>query len=222
MTSSVINSTKSIFTNKKMKNKSLPDLQHNIKIILDINDRISDYISKMFSNGKLSENQADKTAGLLYVSENIGRIAQRCSEIAETAEKVKLSGKKFSKDAITELNSYFTVTEELFNSGIISVRDGDLKAAQSVFEGKSRIRELEKDMNKAHLKRIKNKSCDSSLTGYYSKILYCIDRIADNCVSIAEEAQDGTVFTTLAENYKGELESESSYNLSNDNLKVLA
>ncbi len=221
MTSSVINSTKSLFSNKKIKGKSLPELKHSIEMILDVNDKISDYISKMFSNGKLSENQADKTAGLLYVSENIGRIAQRCSEIAETAEKVKLSGKKFSKDAITELNSYFSVTEELFNSGITSVRDGDLKAAQSVFEGKSRIRELEKDMNKAHLKRVKNKSCDMSLTGYYSKILYCIDRIADNCVSIAEEAQDGTMFITLAENYKGELESESSYIPKNDSLKAI-
>ena len=48
----------------------------------------------------------------------------------------------------------------------------------------------EKKFNKAHLNRVKNQKCDPAMTGCFSGILYNLDRAADNCVSIAEEALD--------------------------------
>lgn len=220
MTTSLINSTKKLFTEKTKKSSSLPNLSDSINNILNTSEKISEYISKMHSNGNLTENQAEQTAGLLYISNNISRIVQRCSEIYNTAGNIKSSGKKFSKDAVQELEIYFNVTEELFNSCMLSVKNGDLNSAQSVFDGKSKIREIEKKMNKAHLKRVKNKVCDSSLTAFYSKILYNIDRIADNCVGIAEEAQNGIKFISLEENYS-EISDDRSNNLDTENIQTV-
>lgn len=220
MTTSLINSTKKLFTEKTKKSSSLPNLSDSINNILNTSEKISEYISKMHSNGNLTENQAEQTAGLLYISNNISRIVQRCSEIYNTAGNIKSSGKKFSKDAVQELEIYFNVTEELFNSCMLSVKNGDLNSAQSVFDGKSKIREIEKKMNKAHLKRVKNKVCDSSLTAFYSKILYNIDRIADNCVGIAEEAQNGIKFISLEENYS-EISDDRSNNLDTENVQTV-
>ena len=49
------------------------------------------------------------------------------------------------------------------------------------------------------LNRVKNNLCDPSMTGYFSGIIYNIDRMADNCVGIAEEACDNVTFISLDE-----------------------
>ena len=48
--------------------------------------------------------------------------------------------------------------------------------------------------------RIKKNTCSSDLTMQYSNMLYNIDRIADNCVSISEEAMDNISFQKWYQN----------------------
>lgn len=52
-----------------------------------LQDRISEYITKMFSSGNLTENQSEKIAGLLFVSTNIQRISDRCGISMESMER---------------------------------------------------------------------------------------------------------------------------------------
>ena len=51
-------------------------------------DRITDYISKMFASGNLTETQAEQTAGLLVINNNVDRIADRCQEMNSFIEKM--------------------------------------------------------------------------------------------------------------------------------------
>jgi len=53
-----------------------------------LHESISTYISKMFSSGNLTELQSEQTAGLLCVSNNIERIAERCDEIDKSYGKI--------------------------------------------------------------------------------------------------------------------------------------
>ena len=69
----------------------------------------------------------------------------------------------------------------------------------SVFENKKKMHKAEKKYSKAHLNRVKNEVCDASMTRYFSGIMYNFDRMADNCVSIAEEACDNVAFINLDE-----------------------
>ena len=58
-------------------------------------DDLAAYVTKMLSSGNLTQQQSGQAAGLLYVSNNIGRIADRCEEIAGVHEKITQSGKPF-------------------------------------------------------------------------------------------------------------------------------
>lgn len=42
---------------------------------------MTEYITRLFSSGNLTEQQSEQTAGLLYVTNNIQRIADRCQDI---------------------------------------------------------------------------------------------------------------------------------------------
>ena len=54
--------------------KKLETVQH-------LQEDVTEYITRLFSSGNLTEQQSEQTAGLLYVTNNIQRIADRCQDI---------------------------------------------------------------------------------------------------------------------------------------------
>lgn len=167
-----------------------------------LQDRISEYITKMFSSGNLTENQSEKIAGLLFVSNNIQRVSDRCRDIDSIYENITTSGLSFSEDAAKELDNCLSIIENLLSKAINAIRKGDQAEAEQVLKSKNKIRKAEKKFSKAHLSRVKNKVCNPAMTVYYSGILDNIDRIAENCASIAEEALDNTAFVEISEDAK--------------------
>lgn len=49
--------------------------------VKELQDIIVDFITKLISSGNLTEKQAEQAAGLMVVSNNIERIADRCDEV---------------------------------------------------------------------------------------------------------------------------------------------
>ena len=155
------------------------------------------YISRLFARGVLNEEQSEITAGLLFVTNNIDRITDRCGEITGCVRQLRTGGHSFSTDASRELEECFTISQDLFNTAMDAIRRGDRHAAQEVLLEKNQMREQQKKYNRSHLERVTRKECDAALTPDYTGILYGLDRIADNCVSIAEEALDQISFVAL-------------------------
>ncbi len=163
-----------------------------------LQDRITDYISKMFAGGNLTETQAEQTAGLLVINNNVDRIADRCQEISGFIEKMEEKDKYFSEAAVKELKDCMQILERLFKGCVEAVTDGNEQAAERVVMDKRKMTKAQKQNNKAHLARVKKKTCSGKLTGTYSSILYNMDRMADNCAAIAEEAIEHITFDKFA------------------------
>lgn len=166
---------------------------------------LSTYVTKMLSSGNLTQQQSGQAAGLLYVSNNIGRIADRCEEIADVHDKILTDRRTFSDAATGELQDCIEISRKLFDRAIRSVRDGDLERARTVVKKKNKMRKAQKQLKRAHLARVNEGLCDASMTEDYSAIMYSLDRIVDNCVSIAEEALDHIAFVNLSEDEKKEI-----------------
>ena len=160
---------------------------------------LSTYVTKMLSSGNLTQQQSGQAAGLLYVSNNIGRIADRCEEIADVHNKILMDKRSFSDAATGELQDCIEISRKLFDRAIRSVKDGDLDRARTVVKKKNKMRKAQKQLKRAHLARVNEGLCDASMTEDYSAIMYSLDRIVDNCVSIAEETLDHIAFVNLTE-----------------------
>lgn len=168
-------------------------------VVVRLQSSISMYLTKMLSSGNLTEHQSEQTAGLLSVANDMGRIAERCTEISQVTGKMQEDGKTISTEAVGELNHCFGILQNLFEQAMTAVRTGDWEAAQKVGRSKNKMRKAQKKFNKAHLERVKKQVCDPSLISDFTAILYGLDRIADNCVGIAEEALDHVVFAQMEE-----------------------
>ena len=173
--------------------------KENLEIVQHLQESVSDYITRLFSSGNLTEQQSEYTAGLLFINNCIQRIAERCVDVDKICMEISDSGKVLTNEASAEMENCIGVTSQLLDKAMEAVRHGDSSAAESVFKNKKKMQKAEKKFNKAHLNRVKNNLCDASMTGYFSGIIYNIDRMADNCVGIAEEACDNVTFISLDE-----------------------
>ena len=176
--------------------------------VKELQECISVYITKLFSSGMLTEQQSEQTAGFLFVTNNIDCIADRCADIAAASDDMQLQGKDLSDKAVTELRQYIEIAQNLFTESMDSVINGDSSEAEIVIKNRSKMRKAQKKNTKAHLNRVEKKICDPALTQAYSSILYNLDRVADNCVGIAEETMDGVVFVKLEEEQMEEMKLE--------------
>ena len=173
--------------------------KENLEIVKQLQDSVTEYITRLFASGNLTEQQSEQTAGLLYVNNSIQRIADRCEDVDQLCEKINQGGQKLTKDASSEMKECVTIIQNLLEKSMNAIRQGDTSVAEAVFKDKKKMNKAEKKYNKAHLNRVKNEKCDASLTGYFSGIMYNFDRMADNCVSIAEEVCDNVTFFSLNE-----------------------
>ena len=179
--------------------KALAELEKNAKLVTEIDENTVSYISGMFSNGSLTEEQSSTTAGLLYVLNDIARVSKRCED-ASPVIRAKLEGKyKFSKDAVEELGKVIDNVEIMYRTSIVSLENGDTKTARKVFDYRKELRNMEKKFNKNHLKRLRKNNCKPEFTYPFSNVLHNLERIGDSCSGIVEEVMDNVRFLELEE-----------------------
>lgn len=176
----------------KEETKSLFKKYHNA--IKTLQDAIVTYISKLFTGGALTEVQAERVAGYLAIANNIDRIADRCGDVVDIYERIGTSEKILSEQAKEELAQCVTIAEELFEQAITAVATDNVDQAEQVIQDKKRMRKAQKKSTKKHLERLQENLCDPELTRAYSGILLNLDRVADNCTGIAEEALDRVTY----------------------------
>lgn len=187
LTSMMLETLKETIKGKQEKNRqeNLDEAFHAVK---GLSESISSYITRLFASGNLTEEQSEQTAVHLYVSNNIDRIADRCGEVAYICKQMDSAGKRMSEKALYDLGECIDISQALFEGSMEAVQNGDVAYAMEVIDVKDRMRKAQKKLKKDHLTRIKEKECDTALTKEFTQILYNLDRIADGCIGIAEEA----------------------------------
>ena len=165
--------------------------------VKELQGAIVSYISRMFARGGLTEGQSERVAGLLSVINDVDRVADRFQEIVARTRGMIRDRKNFSDEAKKDLGECFSISEELFHRALQAAATGDRAIAAQTAQGRASMRKAQKRFSKAHLARVKKKTCDAALTRDYTEILYGFDRVVDSCVGVAEEVMDGARFVTM-------------------------
>lgn len=182
--------------------KDYEAFQEDLMILEQLQGRVTEYITKLLSGGYLTEQQSEETARLLFVTNNIQRMAERCRDMDEICRQVVAQNRVFSSVANEEIVKCITLAQSLLSRSVEAVKTGSKEMVNDIFRDTDQMRRSERRCNKAHLKRVKEGECHANMTPYFSDLLYNLSRIADNCVSIAEEADTGAGFAELHKNAK--------------------
>lgn len=168
----------------------LTHIQKKSSIARNLQDKITEYLTDLFSEGVLTEEQANETAGLMYVLSDIDRMAVLCDDIMATLQEKKEKKLKYSKDAMKELEKSLTLIEEMYSEALMVMTTGEIENAKIIQKKKDKLLDLDINIRKAHMQRVGKGKCEPKLTAPFNRILHDIDRMSNSCVNIAEAAMN--------------------------------
>ena len=177
----------SIAERKQRVSDSFAEAHQGVK---SLQQTIAVYITHLFSRGSLTDKQAAQTAGLLLTISHIDHIADRCSEVHSTVQSARQSGRALSGSAVDELQQCLTISSKMFSQSMRAVKENSAEAAKYVAAENHELHQIQKQYYRNHIDRVHDNACDPALTTDYAALLYSMDRMADDCVGIAEEAME--------------------------------
>ena len=174
----------------------LQDLSAGIR---ELHQKVSEYIVQLYEESKMNDTQSEQAAGLLGVVTTLKRMAIRSNEILSQIHSIMNSGRNLSGIARGELVECFEEIQQFFILAMDAVAYDTPISMEQINKSKAQLRHSQKSFRKAHLKRVQNGECDAGLTDDFNDIIYNMERLVDDCVEIATEAQDNVHFVQRSE-----------------------
>ncbi len=161
-------------------------------------------LSSMIAEGILSEEQAKQTTSLLYVMGELERLGKNCEELSQVAKVKQEKTFKFSNDAIREIEGTLNAIGMMLEGCLTSLKTGKKEEVVKVSGQQQDLYPVEARLMKKHMERIKKGKCDPEFTIVFSNVLHCLDRMGNNCTSIAEVMVQDLKMEQLLEIPEGE------------------
>ncbi len=151
-------------------------------------ERVTEYLSELFSSGSMSEEQAHEAAGILYLLGDLERIVFLCQEILEQflSQSQKKNKARYSKEARKELEQSLILIRQMYGEAFQMLLNGERDNLKKIRKKKEKMLDLSLHMRKAHLERVEKGKCSVKLTKPFYKILNALDRLSNGCANIAD------------------------------------
>lgn len=155
-----------------------------------LGDKITEYLSGLFSAGVLTEEQAAQTAGVMYLLGDVERMGELCVDVTLAIEDRDRRKTKYSKEAMKDLEKSLKVIEDMYGAALQVLTTGDEESARKIRKKKEKVLDLDIEMRKGHMDRVSKGKCATEMTGPLNDILHAVDRMGNCCVNIADAALD--------------------------------
>lgn len=155
-----------------------------------LGDKITEYLSGLFSAGVLTEEQAAQTAGVMYLLGDVERMGELCADVTLAIEDRDRRKTKYSKEAMKDLEKSLKVIEDMYGAALQVLTKGEEESARKIRKKKEKVLDLDIEMRKGHMDRVSKGKCATEMTGPLNDILHAIDRMGNCCVNIADAALD--------------------------------
>lgn len=161
--------------------KEVADVEENINFL---NKEITNYLVKL-TQATIPIEDLQSIGGLFHVCNDIERIGDHATNIAESAQLCIEKDITFTKDAMAELNLMMeSINENLSLSIDMFVHKDEDKLAR-IEEVEDKIDRMERDMQEAHVKRMTKNMCSAEAGMIFSDVLSGLERVGDHATNIA-------------------------------------
>jgi phosphate:Na+ symporter len=147
-------------------------------------DQLGTYLVRL-SAGNLSEQDSRLVSVLLHCIGDFERISDHAVNVAETAEELYRKRLEFSSEAKAELQIFTAAILEIVSSSMEAFRMMDLERAGQIEPLEETIDDLNREMKKRHVKRLREGNCTMELGFMLSDLTTNYERISDHCSNVA-------------------------------------
>ena len=177
------------------------------EVTTELTGKITDYLAEMAAAGVMTEQQAARAAELQYVLIDIDRISELTKNVTVSMQTEKLVKKdkktakeeraQFSQEAAKDIPKSMELVSEMYNMVMKMVNNEEANEAENLVKMKEKIRKMDGNIRKGHIKRVHKGKCKAGLTAAFNEILHNVERIGNSCVNLADAAEDGVRFSTF-------------------------
>lgn len=147
-------------------------------------DEIGSYLVKLSSRA-LSERDSHTLSVILHCIGDFERISDHARNVMEAAGEMHDKKLEFSDKAKKELQVFRKAVRDILNITMRSFREGNLEMARQVEPLEEVIDELNTEIKRRHVKRLRKGKCTIELGFVLSDITTNFERVSDHCSNIA-------------------------------------
>lgn len=147
-------------------------------------DELGTYLVKL-SSKDLSEKESQVLSILLHSIGDFERISDHALNIKEAADEMSEKGMSFSDKATEEVTVFANAVSEILETAISAFEEEDLAKAQLVEPLEEVIDQLNIEIKKRHVKRLRKGKCTIELGFVLSDVTTNFERVSDHCSNIA-------------------------------------
>ncbi|MBP5415666.1 MAG: Na/Pi cotransporter family protein, partial [Lachnospiraceae bacterium] len=159
-----------------------------------LNKSITGYMVKI-NQTTLPIEDLKSIGALFHVANDIERVGDHAENIADAAVQRKEQNIEFSREAMGEMGRMLDMVNDCYRYSVEMFAHGKDEHMQDIIDLEDRIEDMERELQQAHVERLKRNECTPDAGMIYSDILSGLERIADHAVNIAfsisESEQEG-------------------------------
>lgn len=147
-------------------------------------DKITAYLTRL-SSENLSYSDSLRVTSLLHCITDFERISDHSINVVESVQQMKKGDLEFSKKGKEEMMLYGKAIEDILSRTTTAFVQNNQTLARTVEPLEEVIDELNKDVKKHHMKRLRKGKCTMELGLVLSDLAMNYERVADHCSNIA-------------------------------------
>lgn len=153
-------------------------------LIDKFDDKLGAYLTQLNSQN-LAYRESQMVSTLMHSANDFERIADHAVNLMEIARKMKKKEMEFSKKAQKEMEVFGSAVEDILERSVQAFVENDMKLAQSVEPLEEVIDNLNKEVKKRHIKRLRKGKCTIDLGLVLADVAANYERVADHCSNLA-------------------------------------
>lgn len=147
-------------------------------------DKLRAYLTRL-SSQNLAYADSQNVSTLLHCITDFERISDHAVNVVESCQEMTKKELAFSKKAEEEMGIFRDAVTDILDRAIGAFTAGDEELAKTVEPLEEVIDELNKDVKKHHIKRLRKGKCTIDLGLILSDLATNYERVADHCSNIA-------------------------------------
>ncbi len=158
-------------------------------------DKLGRYLAQL-GGQNLAEREGQALSTLIHSINDFERIGDHALNLMETAQKMQKKELEFSKKAKHEMEVFGAAVTDILNRSVEAFVRNDAELASSVEPLEEVIDDLNKEVKKRHIKRLRKGKCTIDLGMALTDIAVNYERVADHCSNLAVyliQTEDNTV-----------------------------
>ncbi len=154
------------------------------ELVDNYEDELGSYLVKL-SSKHLTEKDSQEISVLLHSIGDFERISDHAINIMESAEEMHEKKLYFSRKAEEELKIFTEAIRDIVNTTVQVFQQEDLKLAAMVEPMEETVDNLNSEIKKRHVKRLRKGKCTIEMGFVLSDITTNYERVSDHCSNIA-------------------------------------